>query len=250
MPRRRLLDPSFTDDTEVAQLTRDERLFLVGCLRNADDEGRLLGHPAYLKSDIFMYDEDIDLKRMRGIRDSTLEKMGSWRPDNIWHLRLYQNSGIDYLYFPNWYSMEKPSHPTASKLPAPLDIANTSGTTREALPRNTGEAQESITKTSRELPEKIQKPSGATPFQSSQGQSSQGKIREVKDDFTKFLGSENDLPDFLMTTLTKNISAGRVQVLAAGGLGGAVHTSQLIAYHLIQVKPFLSYTPPFQRNTP
>ncbi|MBA7689148.1 hypothetical protein ES703_97650 [subsurface metagenome] len=126
MPRRRLLDPSFTDDTEVAQLTRDERLFLVGCLRNADDEGRLLGHPAYLKSDIFMYDEDIDLKRMKVIRDSTLEKMGSWRADNIWHVRLYQNSGIDYLYFPNWYGMEKPSHPTASKLPAPTDIAPTS----------------------------------------------------------------------------------------------------------------------------
>lgn len=227
MPRRRLLDPSFTDDTEVAQLTRDERLFLVGCLRNADDEGRLLGHPAYLKSDIFMYDEDIDLKRMREIRDSTIKKMSSWRPANFWHLKLYQNSGIDYLYFPHWYSMEKPSHPTASKLPEPPNIDTSSGTIREPLPKNTGEAQDIITNPSGEIPEKSQKLSGGAPPQSSQGQSSQGKdrlvkVREVTEDFTKFLASENDLTDYLMTTLNKNIAAGRARVRAAAEPGGDV----------------------------
>lgn len=41
MPRRRMLDPSFFEDTDVARLTRDERPFLLGCIRNADDEGRL-----------------------------------------------------------------------------------------------------------------------------------------------------------------------------------------------------------------
>ena len=39
MARRRMLDPSFFDDSDVSQLTRDERLFLLGCIRNSDDEG-------------------------------------------------------------------------------------------------------------------------------------------------------------------------------------------------------------------
>ena len=200
MPRRRMLDPSFTDDTAVAQLTRDERLFLVGCLRNADDDGRLIGNAAYLKAEIFMYDDDIGLQRMREIRDSTLEKMRSWRPDNMWHLRVYQNSGIDYLYFPNWDSMEKPSHPTPSKLPPPP--AEDSGLPREAL-----------TKQSRELPEELQKSSRATPPQSSLGQSSLvkdslGQSSGVQEDFTKFLDSEKDLTDFLTQTLQKYMPRG------------------------------------------
>jgi len=105
-----MLDPSFTDDIEVARLTRDERLFLVGCLRNADDEGRLMAHHVYLKSGIFMYDDDIDLARMKEIRESTLDKMKSWHQNNVWLLTLYENGGQEYLNFPNWYSFNKPSH--------------------------------------------------------------------------------------------------------------------------------------------
>ncbi|GAI58894.1 unnamed protein product, partial [marine sediment metagenome] len=52
MPRRRMLDPSFFEDIYVAKLTRDERLFLMGCIRNSDDDGRLKAHPAYLKAEI------------------------------------------------------------------------------------------------------------------------------------------------------------------------------------------------------
>lgn len=119
MPRRRMLDPSFTEDIYVAKLTRDERLFLIGCLRNADDEGRLKGHPAYLKAEIFMYDEDINLARMEEIKDSTLGKMEDWPESNPWRLESYENAGGNYLYFPLWYQHQAPSHPQPSQLPAP-----------------------------------------------------------------------------------------------------------------------------------
>ncbi|MBA7558658.1 hypothetical protein ES708_00264 [subsurface metagenome] len=195
MPRRRLLDPSFTDDVEVAQLTRDERLFLVGCLRNADDEGRFSGHRVYLKSEIFMYDEDIDLKRMQEIRNSTLDKMSRWRPDNIWLLLPYQNSGIDYLYFPNWFAFNKPSHPTPSKLPAPPARANSSGEAPEILQSN-----------SREVPEVLPNASALSQVRSSQVRV--GKVRGVQEDFRKYLDSEKDLTDFLTTTLQKYLPRG------------------------------------------
>jgi len=195
MPRRRMLDPSFTDDIEVAQLTRDERLFLVGCLRNADDEGRLSGHRVYLKSQIFMYDEDIDLERMWQIKESTLEKMKNWRGDNIWLLLPYQNSVIEYLYFPNWFAFNKPSHPTPSKIPGPPP-ADSSGVSPE-VPQNT----------SRETPEVPQSSSALSQVKS--GQDRIGKGRVAQEDFKKYLQSESDLTDFVTTKLNESISAAR-----------------------------------------
>lgn len=194
MPRRRMLDPSFFDDANVSKLTRDERLFLLGCIRNSDDEGRLNAHPAYLKAEIFMYDDDIGLDRMQQIRDSTLANMQSWRGDNLWRLILYQNSADQYLYFPNWSAQQKPSHPTPSKLPTP---------------------PEDIVNPSRDIPEQHPNTSGDAPSQSSLGQSSLGKFSigqysEVQEDFQNFLNrSDTDLTDFLTKTLTKYISAGR-----------------------------------------
>lgn len=122
MPRRRMLDPSFFDDIYVAKLTRDERLFLLGCIRNSDDEGRLKAHPAYLKAEIFMYDNDIDLDKMQEIKESTLAKVEHWPEDNPWRMLTYQNSGADYIYFPGWFRHQAPSHPQPSQLPAPAGV--------------------------------------------------------------------------------------------------------------------------------
>jgi len=218
MPRRRLLVPSFTDDIEVAQLTRDERLFLVGCLRNADDEGRLSGHRVYLKSEIFMYDEDIDLEHMQEIKESTLEKMKSWHCDNVWLLLPYQNSRLEYLYFPNWFAFNKPSHPTPSKIPVPPPKASSSGGTPEALSNTSRGTPEAPPNTSRETPVALSNTSRGTPevppsasdlSQVKSGQGRVGKVREAQVDFKRYFNSESDLTDFLMTKLTESISAAR-----------------------------------------
>lgn len=207
MPRRRMLDPSFFDDTDVAELSRDERLFLLGCLRNADDDGRLNAHPAYLKAEIFMYDADIDLERMSQILESTLGKMASWRQDNPWRLVPYANGDHHYLYFPLWQTHQKPSHPTPSKLPAPSDI---SGESPEEL-------LNSSVKASEEPPESVESYSllgQSRSVKSRLGKSSIGQVSAVQEDFTKFLDSENDLTDRLLTTLTTWISSGRERALA------------------------------------
>jgi len=187
-----MLDPTLTEDAEVAQLTRDERWFLVGCLRNADDDGRLRGTHAFLKAGIFMYDDDIDLKRMAEIRDTVLAKMSKWHSDNMWRLESYQNGEQEYMHFPNWGAMEKPSHPTPSKLPEP---PNNPSPLTEAEP-------------SGETPELLPNPSRKAPSQSGIGQSSQdrssiGKYRGVQEDFTEYIDSGKDLTDFLTETLEK-----------------------------------------------
>jgi len=119
MPRRRMIDPDFWKDHYIATLTRDERLFLLGCMNNADDEGRLEGHPAYLKAAVFMYDDDITSNKVSEILEATLIKMAKWPESNPWRLERYQNSSADYLYFPLWYEHQAPSHPQPSRLPTP-----------------------------------------------------------------------------------------------------------------------------------
>ena len=59
MPRRRLIRPDFWTDSRVSLLSRDERLLLIGMISHADDEGRLMGRPSYLRSVIFADDDDI-----------------------------------------------------------------------------------------------------------------------------------------------------------------------------------------------
>lgn len=212
MPRRRMLDPSFTEDVEVAQLSMVERCFLIGCLRNSDDDGRLLGNTAYLKASIFMYDGDIDLERMAQIRDAAMEKMEKWRSTNVWRLVAYQNGEQEYIHFPNWSEMEKPSHPTASKLPPP--------------PGEPQAAAEPRAEPSSAPPEILPKASGETPPQSSIGQSSLVKYSIVEEDFKSYIDSGSDLTDFLTVTLEKYRPRGPVwmasvlQKLWQQGVGG------------------------------
>lgn len=206
MPRRRMMDPSFFEDPFVAKLTRDRRLFVVGCVRTGDDDGRLKAHPAYLKAEIFMYDDDIDLDKMREIISATLEQMETWPKENLWLMVPYENSGEDYLYFPNWFQQQKPSHPTPSKLPPPPEsILPPSSATPELLTSTSGETQEALPKVS-------------ALGQSSLVKSSIVKFSIVKvaEDFNIFPNSESDLTDYLVTTLTKYISAGRARALAEG----------------------------------
>lgn len=197
MPRRRMIDPDFWNDGRVKRLSPTERLLFVGMISYADDEGRLLADPAFLRSKIFPYD-DFALEDIISMRDHILKT----NPN----LQLYQNAGEDYLYFRKWPRYQKPSHPQPSKLPKPPKL-------QEAVPE---EIIEPVIAPSQ--PETGTIPPQVSLGQSSLGQDSIGKVSAVQEDFKEFFNSESDLTDFLLKTMTKYISAGREQVL--GGLGG------------------------------
>lgn len=207
MPRRRMIGPDFWTERKIGYLTRDERGFIVGCIGQADDEGRLQADPAFLKAQIYKYDDDLDSAAVRALRDSCLVKMQTWPTIHPYRMTSYVNSDEEYIFFPNWDATNRPSHPSKSQLPPPPP---------ESLPIFSSATPEAITKDSRESP------SQSSLGQSSQGKVSIGQVSAVQEDFTKFLDSESDLTDFLRRTLEKTISAGRGRALAdGGGLDGA-----------------------------
>lgn len=61
MARNRIIKPDFWDDEKLCKITRDARLTFIGLWNNSDDYGVVKGHPGWLKSRIFPYDEDLSL---------------------------------------------------------------------------------------------------------------------------------------------------------------------------------------------
>lgn len=110
MARKRMIDPGFWIDEKLGTCTRDERLLFMGLISNADDEGRLQGHPALLKSIIFPYDADILLP--------DIEKWVQLLSDKK-IIQVYQVDGQTFIYITNFLKHQTIKKPTASKLPAP-----------------------------------------------------------------------------------------------------------------------------------
>jgi hypothetical protein len=196
-----MIDPSFWDDHYIGTLSDPERLFVLGCIGNADDEGRLKGHPAYLKAAIFMYDTNKDETCVSSLKTTCLDKMASWPATHPYHLVPYQNSNEEYLFFPNWVATNRPSHPTKSQLPPPppeaLPIFSRVPPEKSETPPT--QAQASLSRTS---PEDLASPSAAGQVRSGQVRLGKGSIG----DFTK-ITDETEMTDRL-TDLLVSAAAG------------------------------------------
>jgi hypothetical protein len=60
--RIRSIKPEFWQDRKLAiRHSRDARLFYIGLWSHADEHSRMLGDPRLLKSEVFPYDEDLDV---------------------------------------------------------------------------------------------------------------------------------------------------------------------------------------------
>jgi len=187
-----MIDPDFWSDGRVKHLTPIERLFFLGLVSHADDEGRIQANPAFLRSVIFPYD-DFTLEQINDMRAHILET----NPN----IQLYENSGEEYLYFKKWSRYQKPSHPQPSKLPKPPELHEQ---VKEPVPEI--------------IPEQNQPQTGTIPSQVRLGQSSLGKVSigkvsAVQEDFTEFLNNEKDLTDFMTTTLEKYMPLGPTQAM-------------------------------------
>jgi|GEM_PF-3373254 len=110
MARQRFIHPEIWEDPEIGKMQPTERLFFIGCFSNADDEGRLLGNPAFLRSAIFKYD-DFSADQVREMRDRVI--------DACKNLVLYVIDDVEYLAFLKWSAYQKPKYPKQSKLPPP-----------------------------------------------------------------------------------------------------------------------------------
>jgi hypothetical protein len=115
MARKRFLAPDIWSDSYFKKLSPQERLLFIGMITLADDEGRLLASPAYLKGQIFPDDGLTDLE-VAALRDRLARRKSS--------VYLYKVSGNCFVFLPKWSRYQAPSHPSPSRLPAPPRFKN------------------------------------------------------------------------------------------------------------------------------
>ncbi len=107
---RRWLDPAFFTDEKLAKATTEERLLFVAVIANQDDDGRLLGHPGYLRSIAFPYD-DFTIEQVKQMRGHLAE---------INHNFIIYNNGSDeYIQLRRHARYQRPRYYHPSKYPAP-----------------------------------------------------------------------------------------------------------------------------------
>lgn len=106
---RRMIDTSMWSNENFAALPSMGRLLLIGIITLADDQGRCKANPAYLRSQIFPY-EDIGTADI----DNWLMQMG----DNG-TLTIYTVGGKAYLQLTNWWEYQPLDWARPSEYPAP-----------------------------------------------------------------------------------------------------------------------------------
>ena len=128
MPRKRQIDPGIWTSDQFTDLDIPARLLFIGMFSNADDDGRLKASPKYLKATIFPGDSVL-LLEITGWR-AAIVKVGL--------AQLYENSGVEYLWLPNFTRHQYISHKVESKLPIP----ETTGGLQEKSRRRVGGKQD------------------------------------------------------------------------------------------------------------
>lgn len=112
MPRIRTIKPEFWEDETIGSLSRDARLLFACCLNTADDEGLLRWSAAYLKSQAFIYDEDITVPVVERLMEELTESslIFSYRASKMQQ---------PFACVVNFHKHQKINRPTPSKLPPP-----------------------------------------------------------------------------------------------------------------------------------
>ena len=125
MAHKRLFDPKFFNKPKTIQLCLKEKYLYLAMKAHADDDGRLIGHPAYLQTIAFLYD-NISISRIRAFRDHVIEV----DPENL-GLMLYKNNEAEYIVFRKFKEEQKPKHYAPSELPPPPDEEDPEGAVEE-----------------------------------------------------------------------------------------------------------------------
>ena len=108
MGRIRTIKPEFWSDEKVGELKRDERLLFIGLLNLADDEGVLKATPAFIKGQIFAYDEDLTISDVRSWLDGLIiAKM----------LLPFEHNSERFFLIRTFGDHQKINRPTPSKIP-------------------------------------------------------------------------------------------------------------------------------------
>ena len=107
---RRWLDQAFFTDEKLAQARVEERLLFAAVIANQDDDGRLLGHPGYLRSIAFPYD-DFSIEQVKQMRNHLAEINPNFM--------VYSVENSEYIQLKRHARYQRPRYYHESKYPAP-----------------------------------------------------------------------------------------------------------------------------------
>lgn len=107
--RKRSIDPGIWGDEGFLELSDGARLFFLGLMSNADDEGRGAGSAKTLKAKIFPADEK-SIRTIEGYKTEVTKHT---------HTVFYEVGGVQYYALLKWTDYQKVDHPTPSSIPAP-----------------------------------------------------------------------------------------------------------------------------------
>jgi len=90
--QKRMVYAKMFQSEQFGSLSLAARNLFVGCIVNGDSEGRLKAHPAYLRSQIFPYDNFSDEEIMGMIGEMLRQKI----------IVFYEKENRKYFFHPNW----------------------------------------------------------------------------------------------------------------------------------------------------
>jgi len=114
MASKRMIHYELWEDEDFGSLSPNAKILFIGCISQADDEGRLKANDNYLRGRIFMYN-DISLKKISELLDEINDKLSNFT--------LYKVDGKKYIQFDKWtkYQKLRPERITSSEIPLPSD---------------------------------------------------------------------------------------------------------------------------------
>ena len=83
---------------QFSKLSNEAKLLYIGMITIADDQGKLNGSPAYLRGQIFPYEDTLSVAQMEKIIQEI-------KKQKIIHC--YKVKGTDYIAHPNWTRYQK-----------------------------------------------------------------------------------------------------------------------------------------------
>lgn len=182
MARKRMIDPGIWTSEDFSNLSMLARLIWVGLISNADDEGRGKANTAYLKSQLFPYDDELSLKKI----DTALKEI-----EATMSIKFYEVEGKKYYQLTKWQKFQTINRPTPSQIPQPksetskeihTQITEHSLNTHEqiidnSLPKKEIEVEEEIKLEVKE--ESVKEESGTSPLSTHAQKHKYGKYKNV-----------------------------------------------------------------------
>lgn len=106
---RRMIDDSMWANESFAEMPMGARLLLIGIINHADDQGRMKANPAYLRAQIFPYDDISTLQIQEWLEVIQVNDT----------LILYLNDGKQFLQLINWWKYQSLQYAQPSQHPRP-----------------------------------------------------------------------------------------------------------------------------------